>query len=131
MQKLHLIVGALGFLLFLATGLYMYFGLEQLSNVQDGQKMLYRSSHIYILLTSFLNIMIGLSYTIQYDKTKRMLQNIASIIFLIVPFILFPSFFIEGANIDFDRPLTKLSVFLLLIAVVISIISKVLKPKNQ
>jgi hypothetical protein len=92
MQKLHLIVGGFGFILFLYSGAYMYFELNQLVDMEDGKRMFYRSSHIYILLTSFFNIMIGLSYKQEIDKSKKLLQTIASIIFLTTPFILLGGF---------------------------------------
>jgi hypothetical protein len=130
MQKLHLIVGGFGFILFLYSGAYMYFELNQLVDMEDGKRMFYRSSHIYILLTSFFNIMIGLSYKQEIDKSKKLLQTIASIIFLTTPFILLGGFFIESVDTNFDRPYTKIAIFLLVFAVILSVISKLLKAKE-
>ena len=52
MRRFHLGAGLLGVLAFLATGQYH----EHLRGMDDAQRLLFRSAHIYLLLASLLNL---------------------------------------------------------------------------
>ncbi|PYS73641.1 MAG: hypothetical protein DMF69_04235 [Acidobacteria bacterium] len=59
MKRFHLIFGLLLVIAFLLTGQYMDRFLQHLQSMPDGPRMLYRSRHIYILLSGLINLGIG------------------------------------------------------------------------
>jgi hypothetical protein len=52
MRRFHLGVGLLGVIAFVGTGQYH----EHLRGMTDAQRLLFRSTHIYLLLASLLNL---------------------------------------------------------------------------
>ena len=74
LKPIHFWVGVLGIILFLLTGLYMHIYLGHLRDVADGPRMVYRASHIYILLTAIINVVAGAYITRQRYDQGRILQ---------------------------------------------------------
>ena len=56
MRRLHLAVGIIALSTFLSTGVYMKF---YVINIDATQRLLFRSSHIYLLFAALLNLMLG------------------------------------------------------------------------
>ena len=54
LRSLHLVAGILGLLLFVLQGQYMDHVHDHLAGMEDGPRMMFRSSHIYLLLASLL-----------------------------------------------------------------------------
>ena len=102
MKKLHLLVGIVGTIVFLATGMYMRIRLNGLTGMEDLPRMMFRSSHIYLLLTSLINLSIGL-YQSSVASWSR-LQWTGSILVLIAPLLMLIAFFNEPALHSFERP---------------------------
>jgi hypothetical protein len=59
MKRFHLIFGLLLVIVFLLTGQYMDHFHQHLQSMPDGPRMLYRSRHIYILLSGLIHLGIG------------------------------------------------------------------------
>ena len=102
MKKLHLLVGIVGTIVFLATGMYMRIRLNGLTGMEDLPRMMFRSSHIYLLLTSLINLSIGL-YQSSVTSWSR-LQWTGSILVLIAPLLMLIAFFNEPALHSLERP---------------------------
>ena len=66
--------------------------------------MIFRSGHIYLLLASIINLIIGVYLTWPEEKHKIVIQYIASTIVLISPFLLLIGFFTEAHLQDLNRP---------------------------
>jgi hypothetical protein len=56
MRRFHQIFGLLIILVFLLTGQYMDVYRNHMVGVEDGPRMLYRTRHIFILLTGLLHL---------------------------------------------------------------------------
>lgn len=59
MKRFHLIFGLVVLVVFLLTGQYMDRFHEHLRYTPDGPRMLYRTRHIFILLSGLLHVGIG------------------------------------------------------------------------
>jgi cytosine/uracil/thiamine/allantoin permease len=101
LKQLHFAVGLLGIVLFLASGMYMRYGFNGLKGMKDLPRMLFRSSHIYLLLTSLINLSFGL-YESQ-AKRWSILQSTGSILILISPFLMVLAFLKEPGSMSFSR----------------------------
>jgi hypothetical protein len=77
--------------LFLATGIYMR--THQTFLLPDGVRLLYRSRHIYLLLSALLNLLVGVHY--RSGASGKVVRAIGSILVLIAPPLLFAAFFAD------------------------------------
>lgn len=99
-RKLHLYVGAIGFITFALEGQYMMWVLSSLQNTPDGERMLYRSAHIYLMLTCCLNFAIGLYASNRLASRWTIFE---SIVLLIAPFLFTLEFFFGTADVNSER----------------------------
>lgn len=109
-RNCHLLVGALGLLLFVLQGQYMarVIGVEHLA---DASRMLYRSAHIYFLLACVANVSVG--YYMPRATPINFLQRLTSVILLASPVLLIASFLTESTVDSLDRPVAKIALYLL------------------
>jgi hypothetical protein len=110
LRNCHLLVGALGLVLFLLQGQYMarVLGMDTLP---DGARMLYRSAHIYLMLASLANVCVG--YFMTPERTLNYLQRLISVLLLACPALLIWSFFTESATATLERPIGTYTLYLL------------------
>jgi hypothetical protein len=87
MRRLHLIVGLVALGAFLATGFYMEFGYNHLRDFDDSTRLLIRSSHIYLLFTALLNLVLGLYGTPAPSGWRAWLRRAGSALLLIAPLL--------------------------------------------
>ena len=107
----HLIVG-LSFLVgFLLTGQYMDRFLGHLRDTPDTQRMLYRSTHIYLLWSALLNLALGLYLRPSTAKLRRTMQSIGSVMILCGPFLLAIAFFYEPSLTGLSRPFSRPAIY--------------------
>lgn len=106
MKKLHFIIGLIGLVAFLGTGLYMHFGFDHLRGMTDAQRLLFRSTHIYLLLTAMVNLALGMSLK-QAAGSGRWLQRVGSLIVLSTPLFAAIGFFTEPWLTELERPWSR------------------------
>ena len=104
MRRVHLWIGVAGVVAFLLTGQYMDRWLGHLAGVADLPLMLYRSSHIYLLLGSLLNVVLGLYQVEAGNGWRRWLGRVGSILIAIAPVLFLIAFAREPLRPDFSRP---------------------------
>ncbi len=85
MKRLHLVVGLLAFAAFLASGQYMYRRYDQLRGFDHATRLLFRSTHIYLLLTGLLNVALGLYLEPAPPGWRRWLQRLGSLFLVASP----------------------------------------------
>ena len=92
-KRTQLILGIVLLVVFVLTGQYM----EYVHNRQlpDGQRILYRSRHIYLLLNALINISLGLYARYAVSGWRRSLQIIGSVLIMLAPGFLLAGFFYE------------------------------------
>jgi hypothetical protein len=91
MRRLHLIVGVLLLVAFILTGQYMDKVHAHLIDMAVGPRMLYRTRHIFILLTSLIHLGLGTYVRPRAERWRRVLQWTGSLLLVVAG-----GFFIQG-----------------------------------
>ncbi|MFT5142678.1 MAG: hypothetical protein ACI80V_000385 [Rhodothermales bacterium] len=114
LSKAHLLIGLLGIIAFLGTGQYMdkYHG--HLEGMDDAMRMLFRSTHLYILYASICNVALGVYEVPRVQGLGSFVQSAGSITLLLVPILLTVAFFTEPFLTDFARPYSRPAAYLAL-----------------
>ncbi len=112
LRSIHLSIGVLAVVAFLLTGQYMHWVHHHLQGMPDGPRLFYRSSHIYLLWSSLLNVLLGCYLTRPQRRLLRHAQTAASLAILAGPFLLCTSFFVEVYNPGLVRPMGRLAIYL-------------------
>lgn len=106
MRSLHKIVGISAVVIFLLTGQYLEFYYPEMTGVEDGMRMMFRSRHIYILLAGLVNLALGMYLSFDVERWRKSLQIAGSLLVLLSPALLIGAFFYEPTQPDLQRPLT-------------------------
>ena len=61
LQRSHLVIGGVFLILFLLTGGYMFTQFPELYQGREEIRMMFRATHIYILMSALVNLMCGLA----------------------------------------------------------------------
>lgn len=111
-NQIHFVIGVLGIIGFLLQGQYMDIYLDHLRGMDHAPRMLYRSSHIYLLLASIINVVMGLfwdPHKLKYIK----LQYVGSVLIILSPIFLQFGFMYEPYFENFYRPFTRIGLYAL------------------
>jgi hypothetical protein len=95
LRTAHLVVGAITVGAFLVTGLVMYGHEPPLSSLDWGDRLLFRSRHIYILAAGLVNLALGLRYALPEGAGRRGAVIAGSLLALASTVLLFLAFFAE------------------------------------
>lgn len=109
--NIHRIVGLVMALVFVGTGAYMKLGLNGLENMDDAQVLLFRSVHIYILLSALVNLVLGVHYWVYPKRSLRALQNVGSTFIALSPVLFMLGFFNEPWLEGLERPFSGPAVY--------------------
>jgi hypothetical protein len=107
MRRLHLVVGLAGVAVFLATGQYMDRAHDHFRDMDDTRRLLFRSTHIYLLLASLLNLSLGLYLSDAGPGWRRWAQRAGSALVLLAPPLLVAGFATEPWLSGLDRPYSR------------------------
>jgi Na+-driven multidrug efflux pump len=113
LRKIHLYAGMLGLVVFALQGQYMDLVHEHLANMADAPRMLYRSSHIYFLLVSVINVVLGVYLKVGDQVVKPAIQLLVSGVVLLSPIALLAGFFLEPGMVELMRPYTRPALYAL------------------
>ena len=125
LRVIHLITGVVVVLIFLVTGLLMRFNYRPAFESNYFVRMLFRSSHIYILLSGLINITLGSYLRISGRKPAQLIQILGSIFILIAPVLLIGAFFYEPFRQSLNRPITLFAMILLLSGTVLHMLGSI------
>jgi len=106
MRRFHLIFGLTVLVVFLLTGQYMDRVHYHLMYMSDGPRMLYRTRHIFILMSGLLHVGIGTYFRYRLTGVRRALQISGSILITIAPVIFTIAFFYEPHLEELHTPLS-------------------------
>ena len=95
MKRFHLIFGLTVLLVFLLTGQYMDKFHNHLEHMADGPRMLYRTRHIFILMSGLLHVGIGTYFSSRPTATRRALQITGSTLITVATVLFTIAFFYE------------------------------------
>ena len=118
LEKVHLIIGFLFLLVFLATGAYMFFSFPDLYQGREEIRMMYRGTHIYLLFAASANLLMagGLK---TYDNWLANAQVMSSVIVLLAPWWILAGFIIEPPSYLVERPFTFWGIVFLFVGVLL------------
>lgn len=118
----HLVLGALGLLLFVLTGQYMQHA-ANVAELADTARLQYRSLHIYLLGACAANVFVG--YYMSPADVLGKLRGLASVILMLSQVMLAVSFFIEAPAGAMDRPIASFGLYFLFGAAAILVLEEV------
>jgi hypothetical protein len=113
LTRIHLILGLATFVLFLATGQYMRRLFPDAYASNEVIRYQFRANHIYLVLVSFVHLVLGTYLTPAVSRARRGAQWLASGLLALATLLLAWAFFVEPAHADRHRPLTRLGIFVL------------------
>jgi hypothetical protein len=106
-KRLHLVIGLIGIVAFLGTGVSMRLRQPSMREMDDGARMIYRSRHIYLLLSGLLNLALGTYCQASGRTWRRRFQSIGSCLILAAPPLLLAAFVGEPHRSDLSLPFTR------------------------
>lgn len=106
----QLALGSVFLFAFLGTGFYMYTNFPALYAEDEGVRMMYRSTHIYLLFSCLLNLVIGVFFSATGAGWIRKGQLVARLALMIMPAAFLVAFFYEPPIYAEHRPITYLAV---------------------
>jgi hypothetical protein len=114
LKSIHLLAGIVGLVVFVLTGQYMAIVLRGLAELPDGPRLLYRTSHLYLMWSALLNLVVGFYFVAASQRGPRIVQTIASVALLAgLPLILI-GFFIESPANNLSRQFCGMANYLAL-----------------
>lgn len=124
MKLTHQIVGVTVVVIFLLTGQYMEFHQPHMEELSDGERMLFRSRHIYVLLAGLVNVGVGAYFSHRTQLWRRVLQWTGSALIIVAPFFLIGAFFYEPTMTErLPRPLTLPGIVALFVGALFHLLS--------
>jgi hypothetical protein len=88
----------------------MHFVHDHLRGMSDGRRLLYRSGHIYLLFSAILNVLVGLYLQPAVMGWRRLMQTVASALFLASTVLCSIGFLFEPLLSDLERPYSRLAI---------------------
>jgi len=125
MKKVHLIFGFAVVIVFLLTGQYMDKHFHHLVGMPDAPRLLYRTRHIFILLSGLLNIGIGAYFTYRKETWQRAIQLLGSLFIFTASVLFLIGFFYEPNRGDLRTPLSHYGAYAIAAGVLLHVISEV------
>ena len=126
LKPIHVAVGLLGLVAFVLTGQYMAIFLGGLGGMTDGPRLLYRTSHLYLMWSSLANLLVGCYFAVASRQGARILQIISSIALLVGPPLMVTAFFVDAHVAELQRPYSGAANFLALGGVLLNVIANFL-----
>lgn len=128
LARMHLVIGLAGVVMFLATGQYMDTSLDHLRGMADAPRALYRSGHIYILLTALMHLLLGSYAAPRRGALGRGAQYLASAALSISLGLFVYGFWIETPLGLVERPVTRAAIELALAGTLLHCVAAAVFP---
>ena len=128
--KIHFFIGIAIVLIFLLTGQYMHYTYNHLQDMELMQRALFRAGHIYILLFGLINMTLGINFQSSNRVLIRKTQLFGSVIIFIASFLVIYGFFKDLPTKQIERPITRISLYLILLGVSMHGLLYIIKKKN-
>ena len=122
LKTLHFWFGVLAVIAFLATGQVMYHAYDQLQGLADGPRLLFRSSHLYILLSAIPHLVLAVYLEPAGAARLGRLQLPMSLLLAAATLLMTAAFFVEPRLTGLSRPLTLAGAVALLAAALLAIV---------
>ena len=123
MKRFHLFFGLTLLVVFFLTGQYMDIVHHHLAEMADKPRLLLRSRHIYILLSTFPHLTLGSYFQTNTIVWRKRLQWFGSSLTTIGSILLVVAFFTEPWRPGWDMPVALVAVVALLTGVMSHVVS--------
>jgi hypothetical protein len=123
MKRFHLIFGLLVVVIFLLTGRYMDRYLNHLHGMADGPRMLYRTRHIFILLSGLLNLGLGAYFSFRTPLAARVMQIIGSTLIVLATVLFIVAFIYEPKMNALETPFSHRAMYSVLAGTLLHVLS--------
>ena len=131
-QRIHLAVGVLAVIAFLASGQFMRVHVPPVAVLEDGLRMMYRSRHIYLLGSGLVNLMLGLYLRAYAAGWRKGTQAAGSVLLVAAPFLLLLAFIKEpGRGLRADLWQSSFGLFALFGGSMLHAIAAIAKPAER
>jgi hypothetical protein len=111
LRRYHAAIGAVALVAFALSGQYMHWGLGHLRDMPDVPRLMYRSSHIYLLMAGLLNVALGLYLQLRTAGPARAAQVAGSLMLFASPVFFGWSFWVESQQPSIERHLLRLGIY--------------------
>lgn len=118
LRLIHQLTGIIAILAFFISGGYMVSVFPEIYKSNEIVRYLFRSSHIYILLISLLNLGLAGYVTLNDITWRRRCQITGSGFIISATIMLITAFFYEPGNALVDRPLTMPAILILFLGTI-------------
>ncbi len=123
MRRLHLATGLLGLAAFVASGQYMDRAHDHLRGLDGTTRMLFRSTHIYLLFASLLNVALGMYLAPPAGQWRPWVQRAGSALVLAAPWLLAAGFLTEPWLSGLERPYSRPAIYGSLAGILLHVLS--------
>ena len=123
MRRFHIIFGVLVVIAFLLTGQYMDKFYNHLAGMADGPRLLYRTRHIFILMSGLLHLGIGTYFVYRRERWRWILQLLGSLMITASSILFIVAFFQEPRLLDLHTPLTHKGMYLIAVGTLLHLFS--------
>lgn len=124
LRQVHRLAGLATVIVFVGTGAYMHFRYDHLRGMTDATRLLFRSTHIYLLFIGLLNLALGLYLSPARDPWARRLQLLGSVLILAAPLLELAAFLREPFLGGLQRPFTAPAVYAALAGMLLHLASR-------
>ena len=131
LRQVHRLAGLATVIVFVGTGAYMHFRYDHLRGMTDAARLLFRSTHIYLLFTGLLNLALGLYLSPVPNPWARRLQLLGSVLILAAPLLQLAAFLREPFLGGLRRPFTAPAVYAALAGVLLHLASRIPSTKSS
>jgi|TARA_B110000971_G_C19662725_1_gene343081 hypothetical protein len=115
--KIHFYTGIGIVIVFLLTGQYIHHNYDHLKSMELMNRALFRAGHLYILLFGLIHISLGTHFKMMKNKLLKKTQFLGSLIMYAATFLVIYGFFTELPTEQIERPLTRISLYLIFLGV--------------
>jgi hypothetical protein len=131
MSYFHLIFGLLLFVVFTITGRYMRLDFPDKDSIDQTLRILMRSRHIYILLSSLIHISLGIYLQLRPRTLQKALQITGSIVLVLSSVLLFWAFVVETYYLRDYSSYSRNGLYLALAGVALHLIGGLELPRRN
>jgi len=131
MKRFHLIFGLVLVIIFLLTGQYMDRYHNHLHGMADGMRMLYRTRHIFILLSGLLHLGIGTYFVYRSEMWRKTFQVVGSLMITIASVLFVIAFFYEPTLADLETPLSHKGMYLIATGTLLHLFSSFAETRHR
>lgn len=111
MARAHLLFGIIVFVVFLITGRFMRLDFPDKEIISQEFRLLMRSRHIYILLSSFVHIILGLYLQTDEKAWRKYLQIFGSALLTLGTVLLVWAFFYETYTLNHFSEMSRFGLY--------------------